>query len=75
MVRSAGYEAAVTVMGGGNSLESDPFELRRTSIDNSDSLAVFRRKVEGAYDWFEYLLQLLGLVKRRLCFRGNRGNA
>lgn len=75
LVKSAGYEAAVTVKGGSNSLESDPFELKRTSIGNDDSLTRFKRKVEGAYDWFEYLLQLMGLVKRRLYVRGSRGDA
>lgn len=64
LVKAAGYKAAVTVKGGSNTLESDFFQLRRTSIGRDDSFARFKRKVEGAYDWFEYSLQAAGLAKR-----------
>ncbi len=69
-VSETGYSCAVTVKAGGNTLNSDFLELRRTSIQEQDSCAKFRRKVEGAYDWFEYLLETLGFVKRIVQYPG-----
>ncbi len=71
-VSETGYSCAVTVKAGGNTLNSDFLELRRTSIQGQDSCAKFRRKVEGAYDWFEYLLETLGFVKRIVLRKAGR---
>lgn len=55
-VKAAGYSAAVSLKPGGNTVNSDFFELRRIVINKQDTYVKFKRKVEGAYDWFEYLL-------------------
>ncbi len=71
-VKAAGYEAAVGITWGGNSLRSDFLKLRRIEISGRDSLAKFARKVDGAYDWLGYLV----IVKRfgqQVMFRGRRG--
>jgi peptidoglycan/xylan/chitin deacetylase (PgdA/CDA1 family) len=70
MVKAAGYRAAVTTMSGSNTLKSDFLQLRRITINGQDSLARFRRVMEGAYDWwFEYLMPvyfyLTGNILRR----------
>ncbi len=45
------FQGACTTIIGENSLESDPFCLKRIQIKNSDDLFTFRAKVEGAYNW------------------------
>ena len=62
LVKAAGYKMAVTVKAGSNTLRSSPFELRRTVIEAKDSPSRFRRKVEGAYDWWLRLAPLVGSV-------------
>ncbi len=64
MVKAVGYRVAVSTKGGGNNLKADAYELRRTLIDGGDSLSRFVRKVEGAYDWVEYLFPVVGFLKR-----------
>lgn len=64
LVKAAGYSAAVSTMAGGNTLKSDFFELRRIVINKKDSYAKFRRKVEGAYDWIEYLLPAFRFIQQ-----------
>lgn len=67
LVKAIGYRAAVTTKEGGNTLRSDFFELRRTAIDGQDSPAKFKRKVEGAYDWwFRYLLPVIVSAQRTI---------
>jgi len=70
LVKAAGYEAAVTIKRGGNTLKSDPFELRRIIITAQDSPTRFKRKVEGIGDWFEYLLPAIGFIQRIVFRRG-----
>ena len=70
-VQAAGYRAAVTKWGS-NTTKSDFFELRRVPIKSQDSLAKFRRKVEGAYDWwFRWVLPFVILVEQ-IISRGQR---
>jgi peptidoglycan/xylan/chitin deacetylase (PgdA/CDA1 family) len=58
-VRRAGYQAAVAKWGS-NTEKTDLFKLRRIPINSRDSLTKFRRKVEGAYDWwFDRVLPLV----------------
>lgn len=67
LVKAAGYKAAVTAKGGSNALSSDFLELRRIPIHGQDSLAKFKRKVEGAYDWwFRYLLPVTASAQRAI---------
>ncbi len=59
LVKEAGYEAAVGSRWGNNTVGSDWMELRRKSIEGTDSIGRFIRKVDGAYDWwFGYVLPL-----------------
>ncbi len=51
IVRSAGYEAALSTKVGRNDLNSDFYELNRIPIFNIDGLSNFKRKVRGAYDF------------------------
>jgi hypothetical protein len=51
----AGFVGACTTIIGANSLNSDPFCLKRIQIKNSDDLFTFRAKVEGAYNWASIL--------------------
>jgi len=54
LVKEAGYRIAVAGTGA-NTLKSDFLELKRIEIQRGDSLSKFARKVNGAYDWIEYL--------------------
>lgn len=58
LVVAAGYKVAVTDRRGTNTLNSDFYELRRTSISSRDSFPKFKRKVEGAYDWALFLAEI-----------------
>jgi len=46
-----GYETACTSVPGLNRPGTPLLQLRRTSIQTSDSLEVFKGKLEGAFDW------------------------
>ena len=69
LVKEAGYDAAVSSRWGNNTVGSDWMELRRKSIEGTDSIGRFIRKVDGAYDWwFSYMLPLamrIALPKQR----------
>lgn len=45
------FLCACTTIIGTNSIESDPFCLKRIQIKNSDTLFHFKAKIEGAYNW------------------------
>ena len=63
-IQTAGYRAAV-VKWGSNALKNELLELHRTPINSQDSLAKFRRKVYGAYDWwFKWILPLVLLIQQ-----------
>ncbi len=72
-VKAAGYDCAVSVEMGCNTLNGDFFNLRRTSISGQDSYAKFKRKVEGAYDWVGYLIRGASLIKRIMFRMVGRG--
>lgn len=50
-VERAGYRLACTSQYGVNRDPKRRFQLRRTEITGRDTLADFRRKLEGRYDW------------------------
>ncbi len=52
-VKSAGYKAAFTTIAGSNTIESDPYLMRRTRISWFDDKYEFAKELEGAYDWYE----------------------
>ncbi|MCS6929967.1 MAG: polysaccharide deacetylase family protein [Saprospiraceae bacterium] len=60
LVRQAGYECAITVDFGYNTLKTDPYRLRRLSIDDSDNEDAVCVKASGLWT---FLLALVG--KRR----------
>ena len=61
LAKEAGYRVAVAGVGS-NTLRTDPFELRRITVQQQDSLAKFKRQIEGAYDWREYLQPVLKFI-------------
>jgi peptidoglycan/xylan/chitin deacetylase (PgdA/CDA1 family) len=70
-VGMAGYKICVTSQWGGNNAKSDLLRLKRITIEGTDSLGRFIRKVEGAYDWwFGGILPVLMAVQRLACRSG-----
>lgn len=57
-----GYRTGVTTRIGRADAGDDPFILRRLPVNNDDDEALFRAKLEGAYDW----LAALQLAKKKL---------
>jgi len=57
-VRRAGFEAACSTHFGRGSLPSERFRLRRVAVECTDTLEVFRHKLEGAYDWIAWRARL-----------------
>lgn len=64
LVKAAGYRAAACSKFGGNSLESDFFELRRIVIEEQDSIYRFKNKIEGAYDWYGYCQRFVQCLRQ-----------
>ena len=56
-VQWAGYHGACSVRPGANTPRTHRFALRRTEISGDDTLAVFERKLAGAYDGWHTLVQ------------------
>ena len=50
-LRELGYVGAFLGKTGSVGPKSDPFDLPRLPVYEQDSLTVFRRKIDGAYDW------------------------
>lgn len=61
-VRAQGYAAACANVMGANTAATDRFALRRVRIGWNDTLWRFRLKLEGAYDWSDWLRQALEKV-------------
>jgi len=55
MVKDSGYEKAFTNIMGFNNSERDSYELNRIRIYGSDNLFRFRLKINGAYNWIDFL--------------------
>lgn len=56
LVRDAGYQCAITVDHGFNTLHSDPFRLRRLGIDDADSIDAVCVKASGLWTWLRHWL-------------------
>ena len=50
-LQNNGFLGACTTIIGTNSLETDPFCLKRIQIKNTDNLFNFKAKIEGTYNW------------------------
>ncbi len=50
VVKDCGYSCACSAIIGGNHLGSDLFSLKRIGIERSDTMYVFRKKLDGALD-------------------------
>jgi len=61
LAKEAGYRVAV-VGTGSNTIRTNLFELKRITVQQQDSLAKFKRQIEGAYDWCEYLQSVLKFI-------------
>lgn len=72
LVREAGYLFAVSNRFGFNRAGDDPFALYRIWIDNTDSQASFRAKVEGRMDLLRRLDSESGIRLRRAMNRALR---
>ena len=51
MIKSLGYEAALTTNIGRNTSMQDPFELKRLIVYEEDTLWEVKKKAQGAYDF------------------------
>jgi peptidoglycan/xylan/chitin deacetylase (PgdA/CDA1 family) len=54
LLRECGYTVACSTLWGKNTAETDPYLLRRVRIDPWDTLADFRAKIDGAWDFVGY---------------------
>jgi hypothetical protein len=63
-VASAGFSAACSTHFGRGSAPAERYRLRRVGIEATETLASFRRKLEGAYDWSVWK-EDLGVWRRR----------
>jgi len=69
-ISQAGYNAAVTVAPGINSLSTSKFELRRTEVTDKDDVNDLWLKLFGAYDPLHTILHL----KRKRAFNAYRAS-
>jgi len=51
-LRREGYKAAFTTVAGFNSINQDPYTIRRTRISWVDDEYEFVKELNGAYDWY-----------------------
>lgn len=65
IIKSAGYQAALSTKVGNNNVQSDVYELRRIPIFNIDGLSNFKRKLNGAYD-FSGFFQLISFKIKKI---------
>jgi peptidoglycan/xylan/chitin deacetylase (PgdA/CDA1 family) len=73
-VGKAGYEIAVTSRWGSNGVKSDLLCLKRITIEGTDSIGRFIRKVDGAYDWwFGGVLPVLMAIHSLVSRSGREG--
>ena len=73
LVQEAGYRAALTAKAGANSLKSDFYDLRVIPVYEWDSIAEFKKKVDGGYDWvgFFHHLWIEAFPKNRNAIKGD----
>ncbi len=63
-VRRAGYRAACTSVNGVNRAVTDPFELRRTKIEQGDG-RIFQRILSGGLDGWAFIDRHLAVLQNR----------
>jgi len=51
LISELGYKGAIWGRVGSVGENTDPFDLPRISVYEGDSLEIFERKIDGAYDW------------------------
>lgn len=54
IVKNSGYKKAYTNIMGFNTAATDPYELRRIRIYDTDNMFRFRLKIDGAYNWADF---------------------
>lgn len=65
MLKAAGYQNGVsTTVGRANRL-SEPLFLERLPVNSCDDSALFRAKLDGAYDWIARLQQVAKIINRK----------
>lgn len=67
-VAGAGFTAACSAIFGRGSRPEELFRLRRVTVEPTDSLNLFQRKIDGAYDWL-VVKERIGAILRRLGLR------
>jgi peptidoglycan/xylan/chitin deacetylase (PgdA/CDA1 family) len=66
LLHQSGYRHGVSTIIGRADHRSDQFFLRRLPVNSLDDLALFRAKLEGAYDWIHWLQYLNKLAKSKI---------
>jgi peptidoglycan/xylan/chitin deacetylase (PgdA/CDA1 family) len=61
-LRSNGFQAAVTGVIGVNKRDSDPFRLARCRVSWAETVPLFARLLDGAYDWYRLPQMLQALA-------------
>ncbi len=62
--KEAGYDCAVTVDYGFNTIHSDPFRLKRLSVNDTENLDELAVKASGVWGAVKYPPNLFGLITR-----------
>lgn len=75
LLGESGYHSAVTTTIGCVRCGDDPLALRRLPVNTGDDLALFRAKLDGAYDWFALPQRFFKTIKhlRRHSREGRNG--
>lgn len=60
ILKSKGYKAAFTTIAGYNTINTDPYLLKRTRISWFDDRKEFAKEMVGAYDWYALWQRLTG---------------
>lgn len=64
MLKSVGYECAVTTRIGRVAVQDDLFTLKRLPVNSADDAALFRAKLDGAYDWLAWPQEMIKRWKK-----------
>jgi peptidoglycan/xylan/chitin deacetylase (PgdA/CDA1 family) len=63
-LKAVGYECAVTTRIGRVAAQDNPFTLRRLPVNSADDAAMFRAKLDGAYDWLAWPQETIKRFKK-----------
>ena len=64
MLKAVGYECAVTTRIGRVAAQDDLFTLKRLPVNSADDAALFRAKLDGAYDWLAWPQETIKRCKK-----------